>query len=290
MENRVDSGWMVAHANYAALAPSERIGPMTVDSRMLLWCRAGRGSVAVNGGIRELGAGDFLLLPWRHRIEYRAGAGENWELGGIHLVYGAAAAEDPKLFWVCHAADCPGARNPLHDDGGWPYGAREVVAGQLRRVPHWEALFEYAVNWYQLPERDAGSARHLAALVMRGLELWFAAGPEMPLPLHFQRLLERCRRRLREPLPVEVMCRLGGCARATLFRQFREYLGETPNRWLTRERLAAAAVQLSRTALSAAEIADAVGIGDANYLAKLFRRHYGVTPTAYRRSHGLPGR
>ena len=64
---------------------------------------------------------------------------------------------------------------------------------------------------------------------------------------------------------------------------FKKEVGMTPNTYLTQVRMRHAALLLSHGGMSIADISSAVGIPDANYFVKLFKREYGETPTHYRK-------
>jgi AraC-like DNA-binding protein len=56
----------------------------------------------------------------------------------------------------------------------------------------------------------------------------------------------------------------------------------TPRAWLTSVRLDAAMRALEGSSAPVAEIAQACGFGDQSAFTRRFRRHVGLTPTAYR--------
>ena len=65
---------------------------------------------------------------------------------------------------------------------------------------------------------------------------------------------------------------------------FRAGMGMTPVEYVNRERVARAERLLAETALTVTEIAYAVGVGDANYFSRLFRRYRGASPKEARAS------
>ncbi len=68
---------------------------------------------------------------------------------------------------------------------------------------------------------------------------------------------------------------------------FRKETGQTPLAYLTNVRMRQAARRLTESSTPVNSVAAEVGILDANYFIKLFKRAYGQTPLAYRRSHQL---
>jgi len=68
-------------------------------------------------------------------------------------------------------------------------------------------------------------------------------------------------------------------------RAFSQATGVTPHRWLQLRRLETAATQLRQSSLRIDEIAHRCGFAGAAHFAASFRRHHGMTPSAYRRSN-----
>lgn len=65
---------------------------------------------------------------------------------------------------------------------------------------------------------------------------------------------------------------------------FKKECGETLTDYVNRKRMEAAAQILSHTDKQIQSVAAECGILDVNYFIKLFKKHYGITPTQYRRS------
>lgn len=74
-------------------------------------------------------------------------------------------------------------------------------------------------------------------------------------------------------------------SRTKLIQVFRTEYGITPIEYLNRFRMQKAAFLLGSSDKNIQEISQIVGIGDANYFVKMFRRQYGKTPGEYRRQN-----
>jgi AraC-like DNA-binding protein len=72
-----------------------------------------------------------------------------------------------------------------------------------------------------------------------------------------------------------------------LHRRFREAFGVTPHEYLLRRRLERARDLLSEGA-TVTETAEATGFSSPGYFSTVFRRRFGVTPTAFRRGAAAP--
>lgn len=72
-----------------------------------------------------------------------------------------------------------------------------------------------------------------------------------------------------------------------LTAQFSKEIGVPPSTYLMETRMQHAAELLVSNASPIQEISAQVGISDANYFAKLFKRKYGETPASYRKKHKI---
>ncbi|CAM4200910.1 helix-turn-helix transcriptional regulator [Paenibacillus typhae] len=66
-------------------------------------------------------------------------------------------------------------------------------------------------------------------------------------------------------------------------RCMKQHIGTTPLQYVLQRRLEEAKKLLGGTVLSVSDIAERIGIRDANYLTRLFSARFGMTPVAYRR-------
>src|ERR1700733_7306912 len=77
---------VIGMANRFQFSARERFLNRWVMSRMLLWCREGKGRVRVNGQWHDMQGDDFLFLPWWHDVLYDADAREPFWVGAIHII------------------------------------------------------------------------------------------------------------------------------------------------------------------------------------------------------------
>ena len=88
----------------------------------------------------------------------------------------------------------------------------------------------------------------------------------------------------REPVSIEEIADELGVAESGLIRSFRHETGTTPGAYLADLRMKKAAELLKTSRWPVGRISSDVGIQDANYFVKLFKRAYGMTPSAYRKT------
>ncbi|WP_260463858.1 helix-turn-helix domain-containing protein [Burkholderia sp. Bp8963] len=87
------------------------------------------------------------------------------------------------------------------------------------------------------------------------------------------------------PVKMRQAADLVAMSERTLLRHFAREIGKTPSAYLMHVRLARACTMLECTGLPADSIARRCGLGSGEYLARLFRQHFGKTPIEYRRAH-----
>ena len=90
---------------------------------------------------------------------------------------------------------------------------------------------------------------------------------------------------LAEPeLSVRGLAASVGCATDTLSRQFHRERGVTLTTWIARERVALAKDLLVDPRYNVAEVGWACGFSAASYFIRVFRKHTGMTPRAWRQA------
>lgn len=84
-------------------------------------------------------------------------------------------------------------------------------------------------------------------------------------------------------LNVTFMAQRLGCSADYLSHVFRKETGETLIHYIHRQRLRGALEVIANPVFSVSEIAWACGFADAGYFTRVFRKHTGLTPQAYRK-------
>jgi len=94
---------------------------------------------------------------------------------------------------------------------------------------------------------------------------------------------------LEEPLQLSKLAAGTRLGTRRLHDLLREHLGMTAQAWLERRRLEAARQQLAAGQAALKEIAYALGFRHPPHFTAWFKRHTGMTPTAFRAAGGLSG-
>jgi transcriptional regulator GlxA family with amidase domain len=127
-----------------------------------------------------------------------------------------------------------------------------------------------------------------------------AAGESGPIPSEHLRRQEQSQRlgqlhsylleHVDQKVSVGKAAAIAGMSESKFMRYFRTVTGETFVSYLTRLRLERAAQLLEETSLSIAEVASSVGFADQSYFDRVFRKHYGRTPSEVRAEQMEPRR
>ena len=91
--------------------------------------------------------------------------------------------------------------------------------------------------------------------------------------------------RYQEALSIEETAEHLGVSVSCLINRFKKETGKTPNAFLCDLRIQKAKRMLRNDQYTIEEVAENVGIPDANYFVKCFRKITGVTPSAYRKGY-----
>ena len=273
---------VVVHANFAQLAPRQDISYSQVESRMLLWCKAGTGTVTVNGRKVAFDAGQLLWIPWRHAIRYKASEDDPFLLGGVHLIPHHASRRSV-TFEVAH--------DPQHRLAGARWRQDCQLAGipefRLRRLAPAEPLshlLEYVVGVFLCGPPPSWLARQLAGLILHEMAAVERAAPPPEGPPELERMKQFIEFHPSRPLSLRDLSEFARLSPATVCRLFRTHMNTTPVTWIGRVKMDRARTLLRTHRHSIAEVGVAVGIADPYYFSKCFKKATGQSPQAYRRT------
>lgn len=87
-----------------------------------------------------------------------------------------------------------------------------------------------------------------------------------------------------EKLTMAELCLTFFCSKTTLTKAFQSYYGKTVFEKLLEIRLEEAAKLLKSSQASIHLLAEQCGFRDANYFSRIFQKHYGCSPTQYRKN------
>lgn len=220
----------------------------------------GAGNLRYENRVYRLKPGDTLLLTVPHNHRYWLEEGGRWaffwlSMNGeeaLRLHRAALAAAGPVLRLKPATIEQIAACSlRLADGEGETPGRASAVAYEAAM-----ALYDDVFGAHALDGPEEGAMRHV---------------------------VEHVERHLGRPIPVEELSRLSGLSRSHFSRAFLRAEGMPPAEFVLARRLARATKLLTEThAVSIKEISALCGFDNANYFAKVFRRHFGASPTEFR--------
>lgn len=247
--------------------PGARFGPRLLQHYEFIWIIEGEARVQFGPRRYHATQGSVLLRPPGVRDSYAWSPHRRTLHGYVQFrLHG-----DSRL-----PNDCPWIRR-VKVESVLPAIFRHLLAQQTQPEPLRRSLLQadLALLW--------------AAYVSGAVELERPLAPGLPPAL--ERALAVLGRALGgrgfQALGAKDLARLSHSTPASLGRLFRKHLGLSPARTFRLLRLERVAAGLRRGGVSLKDLAQAWGFYDAFHLSREFRKVYGLSPDAFRRSPGL---
>jgi AraC family transcriptional regulator len=218
----------------------------------------GEGRLEFGGARHRLGAGQTMLVTMPHAHRYWLERGGHWEYFWFILSGREALRLAREVLAVAGPVLQPGA------DGV------ERLAGACH------ALLTGALSPAQ------ASVLGYQALAVLHDAAFAGAGPPAAFALELARVLAHVESNLAGDLRVDALAQVAGLSRAHFVRRFAAEVGMPPSDHVFARRMDRVERLLTASEMKVAEIARATGFAEANYLAKAFRRHRGLSPMAFR--------
>ena len=95
------------------------------------------------------------------------------------------------------------------------------------------------------------------------------------------RATEIVKKHLDNEFNVDSLCAKLHMSRSSLYNKIKALTGHSPSDFVRQIRMNEAATLLKSNQYTVAEISDKLGFGDPKYFTDIFKKHYGVTPSAY---------
>ena len=157
----------------------------------------------------------------------------------------------------------------------------ETIVARVEPVSTYHRLPCWSQTW-KVPLRDAQGKIFATFGLSRPLP--DTDSPEFPFP-GLARVLVYLREHCHQNITNRDLADLAGLSVRALERKFKRHMQLTPTQFLGRLRVTLAAADLCHTSYSIVSIASRHGFSDQSHLTRLFRKHFGTTPKAYRKAH-----
>ncbi len=156
--------------------------------------------------------------------------------------------------------------------------APEFLPAILRQLAELAAVFQARETGY----RTAMLATFLKLLCQLARHCRPANPGEILPAARISRAVGFLKKNYSRPCALPQLAALAGMPEEAFRENFRRTTGATPQQYRTELRLQAAREQLALPQLSITEIAVKTGFSDGNYLTRLFKKRFGLTPSEYR--------
>lgn len=248
----------------------------------------------------EAGPGAMLLVP-PARVQHLAATRETATSKTVvetctpvregMLILDATGGKDPTLRIVCGAVvpDRNGSYGPLQS-------LTRPVAENLSDFPVVSAAYAAMLEEISAPKEGTTALTSalmkacLVVLLRRHLETNRIAGTA-PALFHDARLTRAIALILDRPAAphsVTSLAKEAGMSRSAFAREFKAELDLTPMEFVARVRLNLAHRLLRSTGIRVEGIATTVGFSSRSHFSRLFREHYGIDPSSFRRNNKHP--
>lgn len=250
--------------------PAHRLGPKLYDFYLMHIVLSGKGTFTLYDKTFELQAGHTFLIQPEQIITYEADTDEPW-----------------RYRWVAFKGEYV---KPLLQLAGF---------SELRPVQtladNRKAAILFRQLYAALRQGDSASAVRTSGLLQLLLSVYASANEasqQMSVAArssgeqHLQeQIVHYLSTQYTEPVLIEHMAEALGYNRAYLSRVFKKQTGLTPVSFLLKMRLDKAKLLLrERLDLTVEQISASVGLQDALYFSKQFRKRFGKSPTSYRKA------
>ncbi len=181
-------------------------------------------------------------------------------------------------------------------------GALDAAAGSTAAAPLMDVRDPWFDSFFRLLLLEYEACRaggqlqsfdlldRLGSLLMRrlaGLQHPAAATSKSPVaplrPFLLRQVLDHIEQHLRQRLTLDTLAAMTSLSVDHFVRAFEQATGSTPHRWILEQRLDAACERLRASSAPIDDVAHACGFVHPAHFSATFRRHRGVTPSAYRR-------
>jgi AraC family transcriptional regulator of arabinose operon len=255
--------FLVTDLGYFPESAGHRVNrPNGTSSHILIFVEEGSGWVRLAGRTFAANSGQVILLPAKQVHAYGSDPVHPWKIYWFHFQGNGAAN---LLKWTPFSRAQPVATCPAADS--------------LRR--HFRAILATVERGYS--EHCILELSRALINVLSLLHTRSRGSAQSPQAARIEKSMEAMRERLDQPQPLLHYAKQCGLSVSRYSEVFREHCGVSPMTYFTELRVQRACELLDTTDGSVGEIATRLGFEDALYFSRLFRKHTGMTASAYRK-------
>ena len=268
-------------SSYARLDPDSGIGLVRLSSAevppegftvhgeettLLCYSLSGEGDVITGGRALRCRKYDCVWTDCSKRVQFRAAPDKPWECAFVRV----SGRMDSQLFRkLCEAINSKGLIQLT-------FGA-----GTRFRSLVWQLL---SPRTEASPEPDAVYAHLLLCLFLEvEIALVSSSVKQVIVPDIITAIQSWIDRNYASAITLDALSKQFGISKYHMSREFKRYIGKSPNDYLIDVRLDHAKALLVDSGRTIAEIGQLVGIPNTNHFLYLFKTREGTTPSAFRK-------
>ncbi|MFB5678696.1 AraC family ligand binding domain-containing protein [Paenibacillus terreus] len=256
----------VLFAGESQTKPGHTLGPKLYDYYLLHFVESGQGRFRTEQRTYHLNAGDCFLIHPGQLVSYASNTDDPW-----------------RYRWSAFTGSQAG---DLVEEAGFGTDAPVFRASGDSRIPNWIHSMQDAFYSRKASSHPASIGYLYLILAEAGEHLTEAAklpGPDSQVRITVKQMIQYMSTQYAHPVSIEQMATSLGYNRAYLSRIFKKETGLSPVTYLLKLRIDKSRQLLrERPELSIEQVAASVGLPDALYFSRQFRRFYGQSPTEYR--------
>ncbi|WP_336773040.1 response regulator transcription factor [Paenibacillus sp. MMO-58] len=163
-------------------------------------------------------------------------------------------------------------------------GRNNVIMVDEETLYYWHEWIGRHHTWEVLKDR----IRHMVINGVRALKKLDQQDREIPQAVNwFKQALQVIENSNEKNLSLEVVSEAVNVHPVTLSRMFKQQMGITFVRYLTRRRMKHASALLLNTRKKVNEISEDIGYADYAYFRSLFKKEFGYSPSEFRKNNGI---
>ncbi len=250
----------------SAVVPATGMTVFAKDATLLCYSLSGEGEVIVGGVGMRCRKYDCIWLDCSRRAQYRASPGRPWECAFVRITGDMRS----KLFE--NACERIATKGVIQLTFG---------AGTRFRSLIWQLLSERTQSG-QNPDKVYS---HLLLAMFTELELALmdSSTKQVIIPDIIVAIQSYMDKNYSEDISLDELSRIFNISKYHMSREFKRYIGKSPNDYLIDTRLNKSKELLVDSKRTIAEIGNLVGIQNTNHFLYLFKSREGVTPSAFRK-------
>ena len=244
--------------------PSYSYGPIVRPKTIFHYVVSGRGYLILNDKRYDVESGQGFLIPAKCKAYYEADKDNPWEYAWIHI----DGPRTMELFSSAGISEENPIYNPRSDSGVILDILGDIYDNSDRECYCYAKVYEFFDTIISLSKNR----------VLHDVD---------PRLAYVKSAINFIRLKYSEPITVAEIAAACGLNRSYLTRLFKHATGYTPQEYLSTYRMKKATELLLESTESVCNIALIVGYSDAFTFSKAFKRFKNVSPSEYRKNHGV---